>query len=465
MPATRQEGPYVPDVLRLSILLTIVVGTSRVHQHYPFMMAMRPALVAFGVGVAYAVLVPRSIDLRNLTRSWTTAALGGLALCAALSIPFGISLGASASRFIGGYAQTLLTTALMVVAIRDWRDLRFMLFAFFIAFAILIWLSLYVFDVAQASSGIDRLVFDYAFDGNDIGVILVMGIPLALVLFHGRSTVLKLLVLAGMGAALVVVARTGSRGAFVGLAGVGVTLVFLAKHVRLGLRILMPIAAVVVLALAAPPGYWEQMRTIVQPQEDYNLQSQDGRLQIAKRGIEYMMRYPFFGVGIGNFGRAEGTISSKARSHLTGEQLMWTAPHNTLIEVGAELGLPALVLWLSLLAAGTAGLALRRARLPANWRHGDDEQRFLYFMTTYLPAAYIGFAATTFFLSFTYNQQFYLLFAYLTGLHILTERRSRKDARMRTGSPVPLSDLPARGTSHWRVRRQEQARLLAADPS
>ena len=48
----------------------------------------------------------------------------------------------------------------------------------------------------------------------------------------------------------------------------------------------------------APPGYWDQMGTILEPTEDYNWSDPIGRRQIMIRGMGYIAQYPVFGLGV-----------------------------------------------------------------------------------------------------------------------------------------------------------------------
>src|SRR5256886_14550022 len=86
-----------------------------------------------------------------------------------------------------------------------------------------------------------------------------------------------------------------------------------------------------------------------------------------------MLDYPAFGIGINNFERAEGTISDKARRSFAGDPIRWVAPHNSFVQVGAELGLPGLILWSSLIVGGIVGMSRLRRRLPPAWR--SEERR------------------------------------------------------------------------------------------
>src|SRR5207247_5939309 len=91
--------------------------------------------------------------------------------------------------------------------------------------------------------------------------------------------------------------------------------------------------------------------------------------------MTYMLDYPVFGIGIGNFSRAEATISEKARLAPRGKGIRWTAPHNSFVEVGAELGGPGLLLFSSLVFGGIWGMARLQRRLPRSGAPGSPQGR------------------------------------------------------------------------------------------
>src|SRR5678815_3555338 len=93
--------------------------------------------------------------------------------------------------------------------------------------------------------------------------------------------------------------------------------------------------------------YWQQMGTIAS-ESDYNRTDETGRVQIWKRGIGYMLSNPLLGVGAGNFPAAEGLLSPFAQRQQFGVGVRWSAAHNTLVQVGAELGVVGLVLFVAL---------------------------------------------------------------------------------------------------------------------
>jgi O-antigen ligase len=205
-------------------------------------------------------------------------------------------------------------------------------------------------------------------------------------------------------------------------------------RIHLWKRVFFVAATAAGLAVAGPPGYWQQMRTMFSPTQDYNWLAPGGRRQIWLRGVGYMLAYPVFGVGIGNFGRAEATISERAKNWRPGYPgIRWSAPHNSFLEAGAELGVPGLVLWSSLVLGGTVAMLRQRRRLPEWWARGDREQRFLYLAATYLPVSLTGFAASSFFVSFAFLDPVYILAAFMSGIYVCTGRKLA-EAQRKSGS-------------------------------
>jgi O-antigen ligase len=166
------------------------------------------------------------------------------------------------------------------------------------------------------------------------------------------------------------------------------------------------------------------MSTILDPSDDYNITGEEGRKAIALRGLSYMSAYPLFGVGMSNFGRAEAFIG-RADDQRAGIGVRWLAPHNTYVQVGAEMGFFALMTWLTLLGAGTVGLVRLRNRLPRHWIRGTPRQQFLYTGTVFLPASFVAFAASSMFLSFAYLTPMYLLVGLMAALHVQISRERR----------------------------------------
>ncbi len=427
--------------MRVSLFLLTVLTISRMHQHFPTIGRMHPAQVLVGFALLSAILNPRLLARWEWTTRWPARVVAGLGVAACLSALFGMSFGASARFILDLYARVLIVSFLLMAVLRDTRDLAMFVWAYVLSCGIVAWMSLAVFGVTSTKTGLERLAFLYTYDSNDVGCVLMVGLPLSLlVLQTGRfwSKLLALFILVGVAVTL---ARTGSRGAFVGLLVVGLLILLTLPRVRLSHRLGFVALASISVASAAPPGYWKQMRTLTSLEEDYNWQSAKGRRQLAIRGLHYWMEYPVFGIGIGNFNRAEGQLSDLAKhSDPRTPGIKWSAPHNSALEVGVELGPGGLALWSSLILGGIIGTRRLRRRLPATWVTGDREQRFIYLTTVYLPVALAGFAVTSSFLSFAYLDPIYVLAAFLTGLYGCAEARLRQDGLVAIpqGAPVRI---------------------------
>jgi O-antigen ligase len=428
------------DPLRISLFLLTIVTISRIHQHWHILAVFRPALVLACFTAAYAYLNPRLIERRGPFYTWPAKATLALGILACIAVPFGISIGGSAMFIVTEFSKTLIFAFLLFAAIRTATDLYTLAWAYVVSSAILVWMALFLFGLSRASgSSVDRLSSLYTWDANDIGVVLIVGLALSLLVFQATSGKGKLVAgatILGIGATI---ARSGSRGTFLGLIAFGFGLLFLLHQVPVAKRVLFLIATVLALVVAAPSGYWEQMKTVVAPTEDYNWSSSEGRVEVAKRGLGYMFTHPIFGLGINSFWRAECVEGEKVETHVLGTGIRCTPPHNSYVQAGAELGIPGLVLWCSLVFGGMVSCVRLRRRLPRAWLKGDAEERFLYQATLYLQLAFIGFAVCAFFLTFAWLDIIYILAAYLGGLHVaILEKQGRN------GPAAPQVAVPRR---------------------
>jgi O-antigen ligase len=347
------------DFYRFMLLLLIVVIFTRVHV-YLGLAALRPALLLAITCGAWAILKPSSINLRAL-RTWPAVTMGLLGAMACLSVPFGMSIGGSAAFIFSTYAKTLLFGFLVLVSIRNTRDLRFLAWAFSLTCGLLAVVALFVARISKTTGMM-------TYDANDVGLILTVGIPVTLICYYtseGRLRLLAIATLVGIGATLAV---SQSRGGFIGLAVVLLALLAVSKE-----PLAKKVAAVAVVAgavvLFAPSGYWELMSSMVRPTEDYNWTAEYGRRNVWRRGVEYMLDNPASGIGVGNFPRAEGTISDVAQGFMDPktQRIKWSAAHNSFIQIGAEMGLPGLALFCTLVFGGIVSLGRLRRRLPGHW--------------------------------------------------------------------------------------------------
>jgi O-antigen ligase len=439
------------DALRLSLAALMVIQISRVHGQFPLLASARPLLVLTGIALAAALLNPGALAASGWMKRWQAKVLYGMTIAALGSIAFGISQGGAFFFFYDSYSKTLIGGLLLMAAIRNARDLRLFVWAYVIGTAILVWMALFVFQMTE-SNGVTRLAGLDTWDSNDLGVLLLTGLAMCGLAFRtSRLTgkVIAAAVLLGVGAGI---ARSGSRGGFVGFVCVLLAYLFSVKGTKIINRVAVLGVIVTGLAIAAPAGYWEQMQTIVRPEADYNWDAPQGRRQLAIRGMHYMMDRPVFGIGLNNFGRAEATISDFAiQRDPNGPGIKWSVAHNSYVQAGAELGVPGLLLFCALVLGCIVSPWKLRRRIPDAWQRGSPEEQFLFQSAVYLPLATLGFAVPAYFVSFAYNDPIYILAALTSALPACVNAQLRA-----TGQPPgrpgaadrPPTTLPARA-ARW----------------
>jgi O-antigen ligase len=345
-------------------------------------------------------------------------------------VPFGLSIGASGRFILEGYSKTLLLAFLIIAAVRTSRDLYTMTWAFVAGCGFMAYLSVFVFRMSRAGTdGLQRIASGYSYDANDLATVAVVGLPLVLVAFQaarGKGRIAAGLVLIGLGMTL---AKSGSRGGFLGLLAFVGAILFMVPVISAGRKLVFISVTGISLALTAPAGYWDQMKTLLHPKQDYNWDAQSGRRKIFLRGLGYFARNPITGIGVDNFARAEGTISDIAKAWQNDPSLpgvKWSVAHNSFLEAMAEMGIPGIALFGGLVVGGVVATSRLRRRLPRQWWRGDAEERFLYSMALYLPVAWATFMISGSFVSFTYYDMPYILGALTAGLYVAVEEKLRR---------------------------------------
>ena len=396
------------DLLLVCMGVYVATAVGRVHELFPVLGYLKPALLASLLGLGLYALEQRGPRNVLRLRSRATTCLLGLILWGALSVPGALNQGLAFQSWTN-YLQTVLLCLLVAGSVRDARDIERLGLVYFTVTVVYTAVVLSRFELGADNWRLSRL---YYYDANDFATLIVTAMPFGLYFVLGRrNTSLRVLALAGLGALAVGLIRSGSRGGFLAFLAVVTFVLLRLTTIPARTRLAGLFLIVAVTFGTASDQYWAQMQTIISPKRDYNLTSEEGRVQIWERGIGYMTRDPLFGVGIRNFQVAEGTISSQARRAERGLGVRWGAAHNTFVQMGAELGFPGLVLLVALLT--NAFLALgRAARRFRAGDYGPDAAR----LTQTLMAALVGFIVGGFFLSLAYADLLYTLVAFSIGM-------------------------------------------------
>jgi putative inorganic carbon (HCO3(-)) transporter len=253
------------------------------------------------------------------------------------------------------------------------------------------------------------------FDANDLALMLVSMLPLTLFFVRrGNSPGRRLFAAACFVFFTYSVVKTGSRGGLVGFAAVLGYLVLGYKAVPLRVRVAVAVASIVLLA-AGGQALRDRAGTILRPTEDYNWQDETGRLALWRRGLSYVDDRPVLGLGLDSFRAAEAELSPFGRSRrMAGRGVPMLVAHNMFIHVAAELGLPALVAFIALLAASIRTLSRIRRRHEGT-PSGDD----LAALARALIASLVGFCVCGMFLSVAYAPYLQVLFGLTLALGAL----------------------------------------------
>jgi len=398
------------DSLLVCVAVYLATSVGRIHQLFPVLGLFKPALLATALGTGLYLLQQhgqRNIGRLNIR---TTTFLLAFVVWAALSIPFALNQGVAFNSWIN-FIRTILMALIIAGSVRDARDLSRLMLVYCASTVVYTAVVISRFQLGGGDNWrLGRLFF---YDANDMATLIASAMPLALYFLLGqRRLPVRLLALLGLGILGVGLIRSGSRGGFIALLAVAMFVLLGFTTISARARLMGLVGVLAIVFGAASDRYWEQMQTIFNPHEDYNLTSDEGRLKVWKRGLDYMIVHPVAGVGEENFPVAEGTNSSFVERVERGHGVRWGAAHNTFVQVGAELGIPGLALFIGLLV--TAFRSMRRVarRSIRAGPAGADLSR----LAQTLMAALIGFVVGSFFLSLAYMDMLYTLLAFTIAL-------------------------------------------------
>lgn len=411
------------DLLLVCVAVELATSVGRIHQLFPILSLFKPVLLPTVLAIGLFLLQQSAQRRIGLLNSATTTCLLGLVVWGALSIPFALNQGVAFSLW-ANFVRTVLMTLVIAGSVRDARDLSRLMFVYCGSTVLYTAVVLSRFQLGGGDSW--RLGRLYYYDANDMATLIACAMPFALYFFLGqRRRVVRILAVFGLAVLAVGLIRSGSRGGFVALLAVVMFVLLGFTTISARARLIGLAGILAVVFSAASDRYWKQMQTIFNPHQDYNVTSDEGRLRVWKRGLGYMIDHPVVGVGGDNFAVAEGTISAYAKRAERGAGVRWGAAHNTFIQVGAELGVPGLLLFIGLLVTTFRSLRRVARRAARAGPAGANLSR----LAQALMAALIGFTVGSFFLSLAYTDMLYTLIALSIAL--------AKVARVAT-APAPV---------------------------
>jgi O-antigen ligase len=409
------------DLLLLCLSGFILTSVGRIHQLFPALAVFRPVTVMGILAIGLCLLdrvPPRRIHALQIPATrWLLA----LVVWMALSVPGALWPGGAFGTF-RDFAKTALIYFVIVTAVRSVRDIERLALVYVLG-AVVFAVMVLTHNQFQLDLG-GRMERLYFYDSNDFATYTVTALPLGLYFAMTGRPWLRIAACAAIGVLATGFIWSGSRGGFLALLAVVGYFLLRYTSVKRSWRWTAVTVIAVLLTAVAGNTYWARISTVLHPSADYNLTDEQGRLRIWGRGMGYMIQHPVFGVGGGNFPRAEGTISPLVARQPLGRGLKWGPPHNSYLQVGAELGVPGLIIYVAFILGVFAALrALPTAPGPPPPGVADPTGRRPFErarLAQSLAASLIGFAVGSFFLTLAYHDILYTLAGMAVGLRQVT---------------------------------------------
>ncbi len=330
-----------------------------------------------------------------------------LGLAALLSMPLAESPGEAWKTFSEMLVKTIIVFVVFVNVVRTESRLKLLLL---LVLAVSIYLSVNaindyrsgVFQVGATETHDARIagrikgLFE---NSNDLALHLVTMIPIAIGLGFSKGGLFRKLMCLGAVAIMTgAVIVTFSRGGFIGLVAMVLLLVRRLGRKNKTLTTATLVFAVLMFLAAAPGAFSGRLSTIFNSSADLTGSSTQ-RTEVLKRSIWVTLRYPLFGVGIGNF------PFKSPRNLVT---------HNAYTQVSSEMGIAAMVVYILFLVH-----PLRRLRLVENESYEHSDRSKFYYLSVGLQASLVGYMVSSFFGAVAYHWYVYYLVGYAVCLHRL----------------------------------------------
>ncbi|MBA2614564.1 MAG: O-antigen ligase family protein [Actinobacteria bacterium] len=253
-------------------------------------------------------------------------------------------------------------------------------------------------------------------DPNDLAFTLATTLPLTIWLMRERW-ILRPVVAALIGVIALSILLTYSRGALVGLAAA--TLFLLATERRRVQIVLVGGLVTLVATMAFLQTNAERVEEGIQAKSKVASYNVETRLEAWDAAVELASERPFLGVGPGNFRAHYGEVAGIP----PGAEALGVV-HNAYLDVAAELGIPALVLFLAYLVQ-----VFIRMTLARRWENG---------LPGFASAVRLSFVVAIF-SAMTLSEQYYAPFWLLGALGTALW------AEGKVGGERPLTPLLVRG--------------------
>jgi O-antigen ligase len=371
---------------------------------------------ALGLMIAVCALVHffRRNESPRFFSAWQARLYGLLLVIAAVSLAANGQDFELRREMLQIYVSLGLLFFVTLVLIDSLQCLRYVLLAMIAATAVA---SLYVLREWQVYHNIYPGLRPGGVSGdcNYFAASALITLPMAYYFWRSTArTWVRLLCVASIWLTLVAMLLGASRGGFLGLLA-GLLMIIWRSRAKLRNLVLvsLTIGPLVLLAPSSP------LRRLLQPDYADNLGS-DIRIVLWRAGWRMIQEHPLFGVGLGNFAHMSGVYEDRSALYGTVTDKVQGLACNAFLELGAELGLIGLLVFVGILV--TTYISLGRVRQ----RTGGAKANLLNMAATSMQVGLVAFSVSLMFLSGQYLKPFWMLLFLSMCLPVLEAQQRRK---------------------------------------
>jgi O-antigen ligase len=393
-------------------LLTLFFVTQLL-QLIPSLYGIPFAKIAVGVVVPIFIFSPHLIAnrlrLREIPQFKYLLCILAFAI---LTSPISVWPGGSSTFIIEGYAKNVIFVYLLTQGTRSEHSTRWIISAFITSCVLIVFCLLTGFGPDMSlNAREERLNVAGTYDVNDLALLFVVALPFAFFMLKESTKFQRLLLLAAIALLIIGIIKSASRGGFLGLIVISIFLLIRSSKQARKYAITAILGGVIMFSVAAPAAYWARINTIFSLKSDYNMTLQTGRMMVWQNGLKMLATYPLTGVGISCFNTAHADFSGTNIN---------ISPHNSFLQIAAELGIPGLLLFLAIIF--TSIFAARRVRRLTREKKIPEE---FWWLAAAIEVSFIGFIVSASLLTHAYSP----IFCFLTGISASLVARYRAAER------------------------------------
>jgi O-antigen ligase len=443
LPDTGSQQIMYKRAFVLAVTAYTLVSMARIHEIVPQLNPLRLGMLTGLVAIVTAVGAIRRDVIQGIMATPVARGLFVVVLFAGLTIPTGVWPKASFMYFVKIYYNAVVLLLLAAALFADRRAARFLTVAFVASVTLG---GLYA--IARSTPG--RFEIGMTYDANETASLFVMTVPWAIYLLLTEKGWPRLLGAIAIPICALGMLKTGSRGGLLSSGALVPFLLFLAPPKRRAPFILLVVLGAVVTGLSMGEQAIYRLRKAFDTTE-YNYTTDDGRVEIWKRGLSYIKGSPVLGVGMDGFQYKE--LESKRNK---GWGIRQAAAHNMYLQVGAELGVIGFGGFMTMLVGGQVLCIRARKRFKKVIARGPNpEAEKDLIRANMAQASLFSLMCTGFFLSLGYSSMVYFAAGVPIGVYLSSLSASG-------GGMAPMPMRPpqrVRGMRGWRSARTVPAAM------